>query len=253
MSTTGTTDPYVMGRTPEEYERLRQQSRVWQDATATLIDRAPVAPGARCLDAGCGPGETMRLLAERVGPTGTVIGLDVDGDLVRVAIEALRAQGHEQCAFVEADVETTDAVGDGGFDVVLGRLILLHVNDPVSVLRRLWRWTAPGGRLIIQDYDLRGVEVYPELPVVAEWRRVFLGTFTAVGRDIRLGHRSHTSSPRPGSGLRTAPRSPAGWSGSRAPAPCSPRRIAASHPSRSPGASSPKGSVTPGSPTWPRP
>lgn len=253
MSTTGTTDPYVMGRTPEEYERLRQQSRVWQDATATLIDRAPVAPGARCLDAGCGPGETMRLLAERVGPTGTVIGLDVDGDLGRVAIEALRAQGHEQCAFVEADVETTDAVGDGGFDVVLGRLILLHVNDPVSVLRRLWRWTAPGGRLIIQDYDLRGVEVYPELPVVAEWRRVFLGTFTAVGRDIRLGHRLPHLFAEAGIGAPDGTEVAGRLERLAGAGAMLAATYRSSHPSRSPGASSPKGSVTPGSPTWPRP
>jgi SAM-dependent methyltransferase len=180
---------YVMGRTPEEYERLRQQARTWQDATTTLLDHVALGPGARCLDVGCGPGETMRLMAERVGPAGQVVGLDTDADLGRVAVDTLRAAGHQQCSFVEADVEGTDAVPDGSFDLVFGRLILLHLSDPVAALRRMWRWTAPGGHLVVQDYDLRGVDAYPPLDVVDEWRRVFLGTFTAVGRDVRLGHR----------------------------------------------------------------
>jgi SAM-dependent methyltransferase len=134
----------------------------------------------------------MRLMAERVGPAGQVVGLDSDGDLGRSAVDALRAAGHRQCTVVEADVESTDAIPDGGFDLVFGRLILLHVSDPVAVLRRMWRWVAPGGCLVVQDYDMRSVDAYPALAVADEWKRVFLGTFTAVGRDIRLGHRLPT-------------------------------------------------------------
>jgi SAM-dependent methyltransferase len=185
------TDGYVMGRTPEEYERLRQQARIWEGATASLLDRVSLAPGSRCLDVGCGPGETMRLMAERVGPTGRVVGIDTDDELGRAAMLSLRAAGLEQCTFVEADVEGPDpfrAFPDA-FHLVFGRLILLHVADPVAVLRRMWEATAPGGHLVAQDYDLRSVDCYPPLDVVEEWRRVFLGTFTAVGRDIRLGHR----------------------------------------------------------------
>src|SRR5258707_14882516 len=91
---------YVLGRTPEEHERLRRQARVWQDATTTLLDRVSPAPGARCLDVGCGPGETMRLMAERVGPAGRVVGLDTDAELGRAAVDMLRAAGHRQGSFI---------------------------------------------------------------------------------------------------------------------------------------------------------
>jgi ubiquinone/menaquinone biosynthesis C-methylase UbiE len=188
-ATAAGTDGYVMGRTQDEYERLRQQARIWEQATATLLDQVSLSPGARCLDVGCGPGETMRLMAERVGPTGRVVGLDTDADVGRAAIHALRAAGHGQCDFVAGDLADTNDIPDGGFDLVFGRLILLHLPDPVAALRRMWRWTAPGGHLVIQDYDLRTVDSYPPLDIVDEWRRVFLGTFTAVGRDVRIGHR----------------------------------------------------------------
>jgi 2-polyprenyl-3-methyl-5-hydroxy-6-metoxy-1,4-benzoquinol methylase len=186
---TSATDEYVLGRSAAEHERLRQQARVWEEATAGLLDRIALGSGARCLDVGCGPGETMRLMAERVGSDGRVVGLDTDADLGRTAVDALHAAGHRQCSFVEADLERVDTIPDGGYDLVYGRLILLHVADPVAALRRMWQWTAPGGHLVVQDYDLRGVDVYPQLDVVDEWKRVFLGTFTAAGRDVRLGHR----------------------------------------------------------------
>src|SRR5690242_18482700 len=78
MDTTDVQRPYALGRTPQEYERLRAQARIWEDATGRLLDRVGLAPQARCLDAGCGPGETMRLMAHRVGPAGEVTGIDVD-------------------------------------------------------------------------------------------------------------------------------------------------------------------------------
>jgi hypothetical protein len=41
-----THDHCLLGRTPEEYERLRWQARIWEPATAELLDRAGLAPGA---------------------------------------------------------------------------------------------------------------------------------------------------------------------------------------------------------------
>ena len=70
MSTIETERPqarYALGHSPGEYDRLRTQARVWEDATGKLLDRVGLGPGASCLDAGCGPGETMRLMATREG------------------------------------------------------------------------------------------------------------------------------------------------------------------------------------------
>ena len=58
---------YVLGTTQREYERVRRQAEVWQHATERVLDRVDPAPGSRVLDAGSGPGVTMRQLAQRVG------------------------------------------------------------------------------------------------------------------------------------------------------------------------------------------
>ena len=147
---------HALERTSEEVDRLRRHSRIWERATGRLLDEVALECGARCLDARCGPGEVMRLLAQRVGPTGHVTGVDSDGALGAAAIASLHASGHRHCAFVHADVAVADPFAGERFDFVYARLLLLHVTDPVVVLQRLWSWTAPGGHLVVQEYELGG-------------------------------------------------------------------------------------------------
>lgn len=135
---------------------------MWEPETTRLLHRVGLEPGARCLGVGCGAGETMRLMAEHVGPTGQVTG-----------------------------VESVNAVTIPGapFDLVFARLLLSHDDDPVAVVRRLWDQVAPGGHLVIQDSDLLACEVVPTFEAVEEFKRVAIDTFRDAGRHVRLGLR----------------------------------------------------------------
>ncbi len=57
------------------------------------------------------------------------------------------------------------------------------------MLRRLWDAVAPGGHLLIQDYDVRSSDVLPALDSVDEWRRVMRAAFEARGADVEVGAR----------------------------------------------------------------
>jgi ubiquinone/menaquinone biosynthesis C-methylase UbiE len=186
---TAQTAQYTLGRTPQEYERLRTQARVWEAATGRLLDRIGLAQGATCLDAGCGPGETMRQLAHRVGPAGRVTGIDIDADLGGLATAMLLDAGHPQCRFIEHDVTADEPVPGGPYDVVFARLLLFHLPQREAVLRRLWAAVAPGGHLAVQDYDLRTCGVLPALASVEEAVRVLTGAFGAAGGDVSAGAR----------------------------------------------------------------
>jgi ubiquinone/menaquinone biosynthesis C-methylase UbiE len=192
MSTTETERPqagYALGHTPEEYERLRMQARVWEVATGRLLDQVGLGPGASCLDAGCGPGETMCAMAERVGPAGRVLGIDADPALGAMTLTMLHGAGHRQCAFQARDLAAAEPIPGGPFDLVYARLLLFHLSQRVDVLARLWDAVAPGGHLLVQDYDLRGVSTAPQADWAGEVLQYFVGAFGAAGGDVSTGAR----------------------------------------------------------------
>lgn len=172
---------YSLLREPAEYDRLRAQARVWETATARLLDRIALPTGARCLDAGCGPGETMRLLSQRVGPTGHVTGLDSDAGLV----ETTRSHLPDNCDIATADLRR-DPI-DGEYDLVFARLLLFHLPERVEVLRRLWDAVAPQGHLVVQDYDLTAACAVPSAPGVDDVASLVIESFTAAGCDVQAG------------------------------------------------------------------
>src|SRR5436190_17157071 len=69
---------YPIERRDGEIERLHIQAAAMAPDCAVMLDRIGVGPGWRCLDLGCGPGGITRLMSERVGASGRVVGLDAD-------------------------------------------------------------------------------------------------------------------------------------------------------------------------------
>jgi ubiquinone/menaquinone biosynthesis C-methylase UbiE len=178
---------YSLERTPAEYARLRAQSRQWQAATERALDLVGVPVGGACLDAGCGPGETMRLFAERVGPTGTVVGIYSDAALGPLVEEFLHGAGHHGCRFRSGDLTADEPLPGGPYDLVFARLLLFHLPQRVEVLRRLWAAVAPGGVLLVQDYDFRAGEIDPATDSVARAFDLITDAFVARGCDTRVG------------------------------------------------------------------
>jgi ubiquinone/menaquinone biosynthesis C-methylase UbiE len=183
------TDDYIMGRTSAEYQRLRTQAKVWEEATKRLLLKAGMRAGMSCLDIGCGPGEVMRLMGEIVGPEGSVTGIDVDGNIGREALGVLEATASGRYAFHELDVESSDRVPGSPFDVAFARILLFHLKEPVAFLRKMMKWTKPGGTIVIQEYDFQSWEAYPKLAEMAEAVQTFRTVAERGGRDTRLGFR----------------------------------------------------------------
>ena len=178
---------YVMGRTSDEYERLRRQSKMLEPITLSVLDRIGLSAGKSCLDLGCGPGEVMRLMAQRVGPTGRIVGIDVDAKLGREMLSILRSKGYQQCSFIEGNVESLEQIDSDRFDLVFARLLLMHLDDPILALRKMYSLVRPGGRIVVQDFYFSTIDSYPDVETVAELKKVFFGVYNKEGRETRMG------------------------------------------------------------------
>ncbi len=180
-------DAYVMGRTSEENERLRRQALLWEPATRRVLQQTGLRAGMNCLDIGCGPGEVMRVMGEMVGPSGQVTGLDTDGKLGREALAALQATTEHRFSFIEGNAEELEEIDGQPFDVTFARIVLMHLRDPVAVLRKMNAWTKPGGYIVVQEYDFHSWGIHPGIEAWQEIEKVFYGVCERVGRETRAG------------------------------------------------------------------
>ncbi len=185
-------EEYIMGRTSEEYQRLLFQAKLWETATQRVLRQIGLRECMQCLDIGCGPGEVMRLMGESVGSKGHVTGVDVDGKLGNEALGVLQATTESQFAFIETDVEATDDIPGAPFDVTFTRITMLHLKDPIATLRKMLRWTKPGGVVVVQEYDFRTWDTNPAHAAIAEAIRVFNTIMEKGGRDVHLGSKLPT-------------------------------------------------------------
>ena len=184
-------DTYAMGRTPEETERLVAASRLLNPGTRRMLQDAGLAPGLRVLDVGTGAGDVALLAAELVGPTGSVVALDQNPEILQAAYHRTQAAGIDTVSFVAGDCHTAELPGQ--FDAIVGRLVLGYVGDAGAALRRLSAQLAPGGIVAFQDFNfsLPSVRAVPDVPLWGRSWGWMIDTMAAAGVPAEGGFGLH--------------------------------------------------------------
>lgn len=189
---------YALGHADAEIQRLLLQGRLYNDHTEHALRRAGLRPGMRVLDVGSGPGDVAFIAAQLVGPTGTVLGVDASSDVVEFARGRAAERRLSTVRFEQATIE--DIAADG-FDAVIGRLILMHLPDPVSTLRRLAGLVRPGGLVAFCEFDIGAVRSIPEAPLSRALVDGIGRVLQSVGLDPAFGTTLHTLFQQSGLGM----------------------------------------------------
>ena len=178
---------YTMGRSEEETQRLIEQSQLYDRVTRRFLHETGLSEGMKVLDIGSGAGDVALTAAEMVGPSGHVVGVDMNPDILETARTRAEAAGYSHVDFVAGNATEVDL--DSDFDLVVGRLVLMYVPQPAELIKKLVTHLKPGGTVAFQEVELTPYRAMtnPDTPLLNKMVEWGLGVFEQSGANIGMG------------------------------------------------------------------
>ena len=178
---------YTLGRTSHETTRLIEQSKIYGESTHRLCKRAGITTGMRVLEIGSGAGDVALMIAERVGPTGQVVGVDINAEILDTARQRATDAGTRNVEFIAGDARTLTF--SEKFDAIAGRFVLMYMADPAAAFATLITHLKPGGIAVFQEpeYTLYPAFLHPDTPLMNQLITWIVDVFKHSGAHLDTG------------------------------------------------------------------
>lgn len=178
---------YMMKGGEEGRARLSVLARVMAPTTDRLLDRFEPLSGLRVIDAGCGGGDVSFELAGRVGPSGRIIGFDLDETKLASAREEAGRRAVSHVEFHRGSVVEKWPAEEA--NLVYVRFVLTHLPVPEALLFRAMEALSPGGTIVVEDIDFGGHFCDPHCDAFYRYSELYAATAKARGADAFIGRR----------------------------------------------------------------
>ncbi len=180
--------PYLLGAGDDERARLLRQAATHADAASRLLDDIGVGAAWRTVDVGCGPVGILPQLSARVGPRGSVLGLDTEPRMLEMAQRTLDELALANVSLHEAPAQAS-GLPRSSFDLAHARLLLVNVAEPQRVLDEMAALVRPGGVVAVQEVDWVSWTCEPPHPAWELLRDALAATRRDAGLDAHIGRR----------------------------------------------------------------
>jgi ubiquinone/menaquinone biosynthesis C-methylase UbiE len=181
-------DQYFLGHSSVEQRRLQLQAEELAEESGRLFDQIGVASGSRVVEIGCGPQGCLELLSSRVGPAGSVVGIELSAHSVQLAREFLAERRINNVEVRQGNAFDTGLPKES-FDLATARLVLVNIPEPEKIVYEMAALVRPGGVVALHEADWTAHVCDPPLPAWNRLRQVLDSYSEARGMDLYVGRR----------------------------------------------------------------
>ena len=174
---------YVADGGDADLRRLVTVSEVTAEAARRAFGRVGIRDGWTAVDCGCGPLGGLAVLAEMVGASGHVTGVDFSESAIARARSVVAALGLANVDLAVGDIHELDAATLGGpFDLAFTRCFLMHQGDPARTLRQIACLLRPGGVIVSHEpLPSPPPRSYPQLSALTDYWDIVHETMDLAG------------------------------------------------------------------------
>jgi ubiquinone/menaquinone biosynthesis C-methylase UbiE len=184
----------------EGAKRLSLVDEIIGPYSRRFLSDAGLKKGMKVLELGCGTGNTTAWIADHVGINGHVIAVDGSKEQIDYAKLTCKDAGLNNVEFIIATAENLMLPSDS-FDFSYSRLLLMHLKDPSSVIKKMFDLVKKGGIVANEEPNARALFTYGTSPIFERFNDILLKMGEQTGADFEIGdklfdiHRSFNGKP----------------------------------------------------------
>jgi ubiquinone/menaquinone biosynthesis C-methylase UbiE len=169
----------------ERFERYKQMFE-WSEESRPLLEPAKISTGEKVVEIGCGPGFTACEIANWVGPSGHVNGIDVNAKFIDFGLALAKERSLEKSVTFRHVTNSILPFPDKQIDCVVAKNVFIYVDDPIETYKECYRILKPSGRVHVveSDWGLLFAEPVPE----KDWKE-FIDAASIAFRTPTIGRR----------------------------------------------------------------
>lgn len=181
-------EKYVLATGADAEHRLKIVNSVHGADSEDFLLRAGLRRGMKVADIGSGVGVMACWIAEQIGTTGELWGVDISEAQVEQGRQRAQCSGLAWTNFKQGAADDT-GLETGAFDLVYSRFVLMHVQNPVAALLEMARLLKPGGILAVEDGDFHSLFCYPHSDAYAKCMELYRAIGERHCEDFAIGQK----------------------------------------------------------------
>jgi len=142
--------------------------------------------GMEVIEFGCGTGNITTWIAEQIGPSGRIVAVDSSEEQVNIARARCAKLGQNRVEFIVSSAEAL-SLPDDSFDLAYARLLLMHLQNPKRILKKMYELLRSNGILITEEPNAKSLFTYSSGTIFERINDVLLEMGEKLGLDFEIG------------------------------------------------------------------
>lgn len=187
MNKTLGSNNYILPTGRADQKRLKILNEVCGKYSRASFDRVGLQKGQKVAIFGCGSGECLDYVHQKIGDEGKLLCIDISPEQVALTKEVLTEKGILNVEYKVADIQ--DVKGDESYDLAYCRFVLIHVRQPRKGIASMLSFVKRGGYIACDEHSANYKYCYPELKAFQKLKKIMKEVGEVLGKDSTYGEK----------------------------------------------------------------